>query len=58
MKTKKVGKHLIDSYEDWREYITIHHQVTRMKNSIKKEWEEARNSISTFTKKYIIKIKK
>jgi len=32
MKIKQVGKRLINSYEDWREYIVTHHEVTKMKN--------------------------
>lgn len=44
MKTKQVGKRLIDSYEEWREYIITHHEVNKMKTSIKNKTKELKKS--------------
>tara|TARA_R110001606_G_scaffold360257_1_gene513262 strand:+ start:334 stop:504 length:171 start_codon:yes stop_codon:yes gene_type:complete len=44
MRIKKIGEHLIDSYEDWREYIITHHEVTKMKTSIKNKTKELKKS--------------
>ena len=45
MRLKKVGKRISTSYENWREYIIIHHEITKMKKNIKSKTTELKKNM-------------